>query len=78
MGRRCIRNSCYRDIIPTVHGNHLWSFMKTLSPPRRHLRKAASTAAEVTWLSSVAETPECGVGAASPELLCTGRGSRSY
>ena len=32
MGRRCIRNSCHRDIIPTVHGNHLWSFMKTLNP----------------------------------------------
>ena len=31
-GWGCIRNACHRDVLPTVRGNHLWSFMKTANP----------------------------------------------
>ena len=31
-GDGCMRNTCHRDVIPTVRGNHLWSFMKTANP----------------------------------------------
>ena len=29
---RFIRNFYHRDVIPTMHGNHLWSLMKTANP----------------------------------------------